>query len=141
MSTPPLYLKYASVERSCKFPPANPAECESLELSILDQSVGHFSECVLDRLLVLNQCQLLLGFREFHIRLESTTSKERLSNLGKEGPGATWTSKQTRKLIALKPKHPGQTNAREVSLLCRRHQGLLGAQILFSSTDVRPPLE
>src|SRR5690242_2951331 len=52
-----------------------------------------------------------------------------------------WSRKQTRKLIALKSKQPGQTNTRKVSLLRRRHERLLGHKSFLSRAYVRPSFE
>src|ERR1700694_6037146 len=71
---------------------------------VLNQSVGHIAKRRLDSLLILRKRVRALSLFKIDIRLKSTSSKDRLCDLGNESPGATRAAEQIRQRIALKSK-------------------------------------
>src|SRR5258705_745421 len=109
--------------------------------SILGQSVGHITKRCLNGLLILCEDVLPLGLFKIDIRLESTSRKDRLRDLGNESPGATGPAKQIRQRIALKSKGACKTDGWKVGFLCGRDESIFGDQKLFSRSDIRASLE
>src|ERR1044072_1883096 len=87
------------------------------DLLILNEAIRYFLERILNRLLILNDGELLLGLCKSHTRLEPPACKDWLSYLWHKGPRLTGPGKQMWQLIALKPKYSRQTDGREESTL------------------------
>ena len=73
---------------------------------VRDQRIGNFGERGLNRLLVLDQRAVPLGFREFDVGLQASRGEDRLGDLRNETPGAVRSGEQARQLRALAPSNP-----------------------------------
>src|SRR5579872_576241 len=59
-----------------------------------DERIGDICECRLNRLLVLDQRALALCLCQFHVRLETTSSEDRLRDLRSKSPHPAWCAEQ-----------------------------------------------